>query len=218
MSSLAIIHTTPLTIQVLTPLASELLPNCELMNFLDDTILPELRKNGGDLTAVAPRWLQYAAFAEHVGADCILSACSSVGPLVERASGRVPIVRIDEPMAELAIERGQEIGVAATLPTTLNPTTELLRHKAKRAGKSIRLTPVVVDEAYRRLLKGDKAGHDEILSEKLLYLAESTDVVLLAQASMAQVVETLPEHLQAKFLTSPRLGLLYARQVMEGLA
>jgi len=38
----------------------------------------------------------------------------------------IPVVRVDEPMAEKAVQTGTRIGVAATLATTLKPTTELI--------------------------------------------------------------------------------------------
>lgn len=217
---LAIIHTTPSTIASMKQLAEELIPNCEVINFMDDSILPELRHNGGQLSAVEPRWLQYATFAEQLGATCVLSACSSVGPLVTKAqrSLGIPALRIDEVMAEEAILRGRTIGVAATLQTTLGPTTELLRDKAKQANKEVTIVPKLVSEAYERLMAGDSDGHDALLAERLQSLADATDVVVLAQASMARAVERLPESIKSHFLTSPRLGMERVASVMAGLA
>ena len=117
MTRLAIIHTTPATIDTLKALATELLPGAEVINFVDDSILPELGRNGGDLSAVVERLIAYARFAEQAGATIILEACSSVGELVTQmqAAVNVPVVRIDSAMAETAVKRGPRIGVAATL-------------------------------------------------------------------------------------------------------
>lgn len=214
---LAIIHTTPVTIEPLKGLANDILPGYQIMNFLDDTILPELLRNGGDIGAVADRWLTYARFAEQAGADCVLSACSSVGELADLANQKqsVPVLRIDEAMAQAAIRRGKRIGVAATLPTTLNPTTKLLQREADMSGIEIQLETLLAEEAYQRLMDGDKAGHDQILGDELLKLVARTDVVVLAQASMAAVVTTLPTDVQQKFLTSPRLGLERIKEIFE---
>src|SRR5690606_21076124 len=97
----------------------------------------------------------------------ILSACSSVGELVSslQDSVHVPVVRIDEAMAEAAVERGTRIGVAATLNTTLKPTMALIKQKAADAGKEIRITPLLVDSAYQKLIAGDKEAHDRLLAE-----------------------------------------------------
>ena len=216
MSKLAIIHTTPLTVDPLKALAAELLPGTEVVNFVDDSVLPQLAENGGRVAEVAPRLMQYARFAEEVGADTILSACSSVGEVAAEMARavRIPVVRIDEAMAEAAVRRGGCVGVAATLPTTLNPTLALLKAKAREAGREIDLEPLCVDAAYARLLAGDRDGHDALLADALSAVAARVDLVVLAQASMARVLSTLPGALQEKFLTSPRLGMMRVRDAL----
>lgn len=220
MKRIAIIHTTPATVEPLRALAAELLPGYEVANFVDDSILPQLAASAGDLSLVEPRLVTYARFAEGVGAQAVLEACSSVGELVARAQEviGIPMVRIDEAMAQEAIRRGQRIGVAATLETTLQPTTRLLREKAEEAGKQVSFIPLLAGEAYQRLMAGDPEGHDRILAEALSGLAGQVDVVVLAQASMARVLPWLPEPLQHKFLTSPRLAMERLRDILAGKA
>lgn len=209
MSKFAIIHTTPATLESLKALAAEVLPGWEVVNFMDDSILPQLASNGGNLAEVEPRLIQYVRFAESVGAQAVLSACSSVGEVVARAQREVsiPVIRIDEAMAEEAIRRASRIGVAATLSTTLNPTLQLLQEKALAAGKQVKLQPLLVEAAYQKLMAGDKEGHDAALVEALTGLAHLVEVVVLAQASMARVLPRLPESERGKFLSSPRSGM-----------
>ena len=220
MTKLAIIHTTPVTVDTLKALASELLPGVDVVNFVDDSILPQLIENGGDTAAVQERLTHYARFAEQVGADVILSACSSVGVLVPalREQVSIPVVRIDEAMAEQAVASGSRIGVAATLSTTLKPTMALLRRKAQEAGVEVTLEPLVVESAYQRLMAGDRDGHDTLLVEALSELAARNDVVVLAQASMARVLPRIPEDRRDRFLTSPRLGVERVKAVVEASA
>jgi Asp/Glu/hydantoin racemase len=217
MPKLAIIHTTPVTVGTLKQLAAEMLPDYTVVNFVDDSILPQLIENGGNLSEVQDRVTQYAHFAEQVGADIILSACSSVGELVAtmREQVNIPVVRIDEAMAEEAVRKGSNIGVAATLSTTLRPTMQLIQRKAEEAGREINLTPRLVDAAYARLMAGDAEGHDALLSAALEELAAQVDVVVLAQASMARVLSRLPEGLRDKFLTSPQLGMQRVKTTVE---
>jgi glutamate racemase len=217
MTRLAIIHTSPATLDPLKALAAELLPGVDVINFVDDSILPQLARNGGNVDEVADRLVHYARFAEQAGADVILNACSSVGEVVaaERAAVSVPVVRIDEPLAEAAVQRGPLIGVAATLATTLNPTLRLLQAKAGSAGQAVSLRPRLIDSAYARLMAGDKDGHDDLLVSALSDLARECDVVVLAQASMARVLPRLPEAERAKVLSSPRLGLQAVQQVLQ---
>lgn len=218
-AKLAIIHTTPLTVEPLGALAGELLPDVTVVNFVDDSVLPQLAENGGLVAEVAPWLEQYSRFAEEVGATVILSACSSVGELAPtlRRAVKIPVVRIDEAMAEEAVRRGEHIGVAATLQTTLRPTLALLREKAHAAGREVRLEPLCVDAAYGRLIAGDREGHDALLAEALQALAEGVEVVVLAQASMARVLPKLPGALQDKFLSSPRLGMLQVRDALSAV-
>jgi Asp/Glu/hydantoin racemase len=217
MTRLAIIHTTPATVEPLKALAAQVLPGWGVVNFVDDSILPQLAENGGDVSQVEARLVTYARFAAEVGADVILEACSSVGEVVEKMQEAVdvPVVRIDEAMAEVAVAeagvsaggRPARIGVAATLATTLEPTMRLLRQKAGAAGVRVELVPELVAAAYRRLADGDREGHDTVLAEALAGLAGRADVIVLAQASMARVLPRLPHKLQAKFWSSPGLAL-----------
>lgn len=209
MSKLAIIHTTPATVESMKALAAEVLPGCDLVNFVDDSILPQLASNGGDLREVEERLIHYARFAEQVGADVILEACSSVGEVVTKmqAAVSIPIVRIDEAMAEEAVQRGNRLGVAATLKTTLAPTARLLQAKAAAAGRQVEITPLLIEGAYQKLMAGDREGHDTLLIEKLQDLARDMDVVVLAQASMARVLPGIPEAERSKFMSSPRLAM-----------
>ena len=209
MTKLAIIHTTPVTIEMLKRLAEEKLPGYEIINLVDDSILPELSINGGDVSNVQERLIQYAKNAERAGAKVILNACSSVGEVVSlmRQEVAIPVVRIDEAMVECAVKTGDRICVVATLPTTLNPTIRLIQEKAKVLGKEVQIQSVLAEEAYARLILGDKDGHDEALEKVLVQLVEGTDVVVLAQASMARVVEKLPTEKRGHFITSPILGM-----------
>jgi len=220
MTKLAIIHTTSATVDSMKALATEILPGFELVNFADDSILPQLGQNGGNLTEVEERLIHYARFAEQVGANVILEACSSVGEVVAKMQSAVsiPIVRIDEGMAEQAVQRGEHLGVAATLPTTLEPTTRLLRAKADRAGRQVEITPLLIEGAYQKLIAGDRQGHDNLLVEKLQELARTVDVVVLAQASMARVLPRLSVANQDKILVSPRLAMEAVKNVIASLS
>ncbi len=206
---LAVIHTTTVTVDAIKSLAADIMPGTQVINFIDDSILPLLAENGGDVGAVEERLITYARFAEQSGADAILEACSSVDELVAamRLNVSIPVVRIDEAMAERAVRSVSRIGVAATLGTTLRPTLALLRTKAQEAGREVELTPLLVSEAYRKLIAGDREGHDNTLAAALMMLAASVDLVVLAQASMARVLQLMPDTLQSKFLSSPRLAV-----------
>jgi hypothetical protein len=120
---IVVIHTSPATVEIFGRLLREQLPAARFSNILDDSILPELRDNGGDIAAFAPRWEGYARTARALGADISLKACSSIGELcapVEQALG-LPAVRVDAALAREAIQRaghGGRVAVVATLRST----------------------------------------------------------------------------------------------------
>ena len=215
---LAIIHTTPVTIEPLKKLAEKYLTNYEVVNFLDDTILPCLLSTGGNIEKIEHKLIQYSIFAKEAEADIILFACSSVGEVAIKAEQKVaiPVVRIDEAMAEQAVHQGNKIAVIATLSTTLNPTVALLKQKADQFNKNNQILTVLADEAYSALMEGDKERHDTILANEISRLAEVSDVVVLAQASMARVLAHLSEEVKVKCLTSPELGIQRILEVMNG--
>ena len=67
--TVAVIHTSPATVEIFSRLLAAQLPQARVINMLDDSVLPQLRDNGADLSAVAPRWRQYARIARELGAD-----------------------------------------------------------------------------------------------------------------------------------------------------
>lgn len=219
MPRIAVIHTSPVTVEILRPLILESMPDAEIVNTVDESLLAQLLENGGDANALQDQVLRHATEAERAGADIILSACSTLGPLasVLRDHLSIPVVRIDDAMAEEAVRCGSRIGVAATIWTTMEPTTALLRQKAADAGREITLTPRLVDSAFQRLAAGDSAGHDELLVEALIELARGVDVVVLAQASMSRVLPKLPTEIQGQFLTSPRLSVERVKAALESV-
>ena len=218
MKKFAIIHTTPVTVGLLRDLAGELLPGWEVVDYVDDTILPKLASNGGVLEDVIEKLERFAGIAEESGAAGILNACSSVGEAVQRMAQvvSIPVVRIDEAMAEEAVRRGRRIGIAATVATTLNPTRRLIQAKAASLGVDVDLEPILISEAYQKLVAGDRDGHDRVLTTALEELVQRADSVVLAQASMIRVLPKLPEETRYKFLSSPRSGMLKLKKVLEG--
>jgi Asp/Glu/hydantoin racemase len=215
MPILTILHTTLATTLFLPPLAAEILPGVTVRNIVDDTILPQMLQSGGDLVLVQERVVQYFHYAAQAGSDIILCACSSIGEIVPIAQKfiNVPIMRIDEPMADEAVHRANKIGVAATLRTTLEPTTRLILRKAQEDEKEINIKSCLIEEAYQRLIAGDPQGHDRLLVDHLEKFSAETDLIVLAQASMARVLPQLPLQVAERVLTSPRMGLERARDL-----
>jgi Asp/Glu/hydantoin racemase len=127
----------------------------------------------------------------------------------------VPVLRVDQPMADQAVLIGARIGVIATLPTTLEPTADLIERRAQKAGKRIELTSMLCEGAFEALMSGDAPRHDATVAQALKELSSKVDVIVLAQASMARVVEGLaPEERRVPVLASPALAVDYLATVL----
>ena len=213
MKKIGLIHTTQATVSSLTTLAKEVIGNVEVVNILDDSILGDM-KEGGHEEAVRKRWLMYAGILEELGVDAVVSACSTVGAMAEEADRLlgIPVYRIDEAMIEAAIRIGTRISVLATLNSTLEPTVDLLKRKG---GNGLELRVVLVEGAYEALMSGDREEHNRRIREAVSGEMEHSQVMLLAQASMAGALEGIAEEDQRKILTSPRLGMEKLKQDLE---
>jgi Asp/Glu/hydantoin racemase len=218
---IALIHTSPSMIPVFKTLTTELLPAAPAVttfNMVDESLLCDIIARGCCPPATAKRLVGHVLAAEQAGADFILVTCSSMGRAVEasRALVAAPVLRVDEAMADEAVAKGKRIGVIATLPSTLEPTAALIASTAAAAGKSIELKTVVVEHAFEAVMSGDGARHDTLVSAELRKLAKTVDVIVLAQASMARVVDALPaEEKPVPILSSPRAAITRLASLLQ---
>jgi Asp/Glu/hydantoin racemase len=215
--TLALIHTSATLVPVFADLCSKYLPNIKLFNIVDDSLIKNTIACGELTASTSKRVVNYAASAQEAGADFILFTCSSIGAAVETAAtlSDVPVLRVDQPMADMAVQTGKRIGVIATLSTTLEPTSDLVRRRAIVAGKEIELTSVLCDGAFDALMSGDAATHDAMVANALKELVTKVDVVLLAQASMARVVDSLEESdKKIPILASPINAIKYLASIL----
>lgn len=215
--TLALIHTSATLVPVFAQLCKAKLPQVDTFNIVDDSLVRAIGARGSLTADIARRVEAYVTSAEAGGADYILVTCSSIGAAVEASApfSAVPVLRVDQPMADLAVQTGRRIGVIATLPTTLNPTADLVRRRAALAGKEIELTSRLCAGAFEALMGGDTATHDTLVAAALRELSAQVDVIVLAQASMARVVETLAAaDRRIPILASPPLAIDHLATVL----
>ncbi len=215
--TLGLIHTSATLVPVFAQLCRERLPGVEVFNLADDSLIKDVIRHNQLTPTTARRVVQHVASAAEAGADFILVTCSSIGRAVETAAGlvNVPVLRVDQPMADRAVQTGRRIGVIATLPTTLEPTADLIQRRAQKAGRAVELTSRLCEGAFDALMSGDAVAHDTLVATALRELAGQVEVIVLAQASMARVVETLPpEDRRGPILSSPQLAMDYLATVL----
>jgi Asp/Glu/hydantoin racemase len=217
MRTLGLIHTSATLVPIFQRLCKAKLSGVETFNIADDSLIKDVIRRGELTPKTARRVVEHVASAEAAGADYILVTCSSIGRAVETAAGLagVPVLRVDQPMADRAVQAGRRVGVIATLPTTLEPTADLIQRRAAKANKQIQLVSRLCEGAFDALMSGDGAKHDGLVASALKELASQVEVVVLAQASMARVVDGLPpEEKRIPVLASPPLAIDYLATVL----
>jgi Asp/Glu/hydantoin racemase len=216
--TLGLVHTSATLVPVFAELCNKYLPGIKVFNIVDDSLIKNTIACGELTPSTSKRVVNYAASAQEAGADFILFTCSSIGPAVETAATLtgVPVLRVDQPMADKAVQMGKRIGVIATLSTTLKPTSDLVKRRAIVAGKEIELVAVLCEGAFDALMSGDAATHDKKVGEALKQLSTKVDVILLAQASMARVVDTLNDaEKKVPILASPPIAMEYLATILN---
>lgn len=216
-SNLALVHTVPALVDTFETLFEARAPGVHLQHVVDEGLLQRTIERGRlgddvreDLAAIVAR--------VRGEADLVLVTCSTLGPAVDAlaATPGPPVLRVDEAMGREALRLGARIGVLATLTSTLEPTVHLL----ERLGPGRAGTPEVVAQlcegAFEAVRAGDGDRHDQLVRAGLDRLLErGVDVVVLAQASMARVVETLDPPPPVPVLSSPALAVDHAVSRLE---
>ncbi|MBC2664206.1 Asp/Glu/hydantoin racemase [Novosphingobium flavum] len=221
MPTLGLIHNSPMLAAVFNEIAARVMPDdVKLLHFVDESTIKNTIAAGYLQKSTMRQVIRLVGSAFDAGCDVAMVTCSSIGRAVDMAAELYdqPVLRVDRAMADKAIATGRRIGVVATLPTTLGPTAELIRRVAMEQGRDIEIVEHLCEGAFDAVMAGDGATHDRIVGEGLTRGMEGVDAIVLAQASMARVVASLPEGaVQAPVYSSPELGMQRAAEVLAGL-
>lgn len=215
--SLGLIHTVSGLVPVFTDLLRIHLPDWQPFNIVDETLLKSTIRAGRLEVPTMRRLAGHVWAAEDLGAEAVLVTCSSIGPAVDAARSMcaVPLVRVDAGMVEEALNTGRRIGVLATLSTTLEPTADLVTACAARRGVDVVVESHLCEGAFEALSAGNRDAHNARIREGLRALAGSVDVVILAQASMADALDDATRaSAEVPVLSSPELGVRHLRSLL----
>jgi len=219
LTKVAVLHTSFVFVTVepvITDLITDLVPDVEILHFVDSDVLATVVREQGISEQSEQRMVHLAQAAEAAGADVIFSACSSLGPTLDAAQRavHVPVVKIDEAMAIKATEY-ERVGVLATVPTTLGPTSDLIGVKAMELNRSPQITRRLCEGAFDVLMNGDRHGHDELVVAQARELGKGVDVIVLAQASMQRLKDRLEKETGLPVLSSPRMGVEFLAETVR---
>lgn len=190
-------------------LAAEYIPEADHFHIVDESVLNDALEASELTPDINQRICSQLVLAEDAGADLILDTCSSTSPAVDiaRQIVDVPILKIDDPMTETAVERGDHITVLATAASTLDPSTDLVRRKANQQGTSVTIRSELIEGALDAREHGKQDEHDQKITDRTLELADETDVIILAQASMSHLAPDLSKRVSVPVLSSPDMAM-----------
>ena len=216
MPKIGVIHTTRVSVQLLRDAFAQAAPEVELMDLLHDGLLTEVMRAGGLTPAIMRVLCRHVVSMADLGCDAVLAACSSVseGFDVARALVSIPVIKIDEAMADEAVRSAERIAVVATVKTTLDPTARLIQRTGVERNRAVRLDIRLVPGAFEALVGGDAALHDQKVLAEVRDAARTADLVVLAQASMSRLLPVLGPDVRVPVLTSPGLAV---QRVLEAV-
>ena len=107
----------------------------------------------------------------------------------------IPVVSIDIPMMEEAVNNGGKILVISTHGPTVKNTQMLLEETARDMGKQVSYTGASVEKAFELLGEGKIIEHNELIANAICESQKKTDigVVVLAQLSMSVFSLSYPD-------------------------
>ena len=219
--TLGIIHAVNLTIKAMQPFIDEYIPDIPVMHLCDDTIQ---RDNISAGAGVIPKhnyakFVQYCHNLQEAEVHAILLACSTFNYAAELARPLIdiPILQIDRPMMERAVDDGRRIGMLATLATTVPSSERLLRIVAQEKKKDIEIKTVLRAEAFKAIEKGDRDTHNSILLEEIEKLSNDVDAIVMAQLSMSALAPVLGKT-RVPVYNSGSTGFARVREVLSAAA
>ena len=174
----------------------ERVPGVQVEFITDSTLLKDVRAAGGPTQAVIDRMTLYARAAEISGADLIVNSCSTVGEVADiyAQEVRIPVMKIDRPMAEEAVALGTKIALIATVETTLGPSQRLIESIGAARGRVMKCTQYLQNEAWDALHAGHPEEHNRILLSAIRELdTMGYDAIVMAQVSMRALLPELKD-------------------------
>jgi len=209
-TTIGFLHTADVHVATFRHLVVELAPDRRDIHLVDAELLQDAISRGVDDDVEARLRARLHELAA-AGPSVIICTCSTLSGHAERmASGLpVPVLRIDRPMAEVAVAEGRRIAVLAAVESTLGPTRKLLQESADAAGVKVELIGAPCLDAWPLFVNGEQDQYLGRIVEHARHLAVDVDVIVLAQASMAPAADLLRD-LQIPVLTSPRAAVARA--------
>lgn len=216
--TVGLVHAVIPAIEPVKTAFGQLAPDIKVVNILDEGLLTEIERRGSITPGLVRRLTQDVALAEDAGAELVLLTCTAYSPVVDEVQKQsdIPVLKIDELMVRDALGRAKKIGLVATVPAGLNMQRQLIDQIATEMGREVELDAVLKPEAFQALSCGNREEHDRIVLEEVERLAETNELVMLAQASMGHLASKVPASVSVPVLSSPTLAVQKVKELLDG--
>ncbi|ADO83860.1 aspartate/glutamate racemase family protein [Ilyobacter polytropus] len=210
---IALIHTTVNSMSPIIKAFNKIDATIELMNFLDEGLMSDLKKNSPIEFFMLKRIITMAENAEKSGADGILLACSAFSPYVDVIKDfvNIPLLSADMAMLEKVVSMGGKIGVLTTIEAARSTTLQLIKELGDKNKTTVEVEGEIVYNAFDELKNGNKNQHDRLIQNKIKEFSSKYDVIVLAQMSMNGALESL-DPCNKPIFSSPEIS---ARKILE---
>ncbi len=187
MTNIAILHTVQQSIGILNKKIKDKYQDVNIINILDDSILPALASKEASAEEIYLKLQQYCEFAIKAHAQYILIACATICPFADYVKNKldIPIIRIDEAMADFIAKEKHNIHIIGTINSSLKALPDLIKQKAG----NVRISCEVVKTINSVLEEERIAFRNKRIYESILNTQENTDCIVFTQVSLSNIVQ-----------------------------
>jgi len=202
----AVINASAATMSPVSSAFAEGFPSADVWHLLDDRLVRDAERQGGLTGPLRERMTSLIGYAVDAGADAVQLACSMYGPVAGAVSHPVPVLASDQAMFDEVGRLGvSRVTVLASLEPAAKDSRERLRAKLTASGLDTTVATVVVAAAKEASDAGDMERLGRVLADAARAL-DDTDVVVLAQYSLAPVVAQVADAVGVPVLSGPHLA------------
>jgi hypothetical protein len=212
------LHTSALHTETFERLVRQADATVGTVTIVDESLLEDARVHGAQSDRVRVGINSALDRLVESGVRTIVCTCSTIAGQAELEGRKrsIDVMRVDRPLAEAAVAAGRRISVLVSLESTVGPTTSLIAEVAALHNIDVDMTVRLCEGAWQCFDAGDLDGYLTIVAAECDAVAETSDVIVLAQASMAGASHRCTT--QVPVMSSPQLAVDAALSVGRSLS
>lgn len=213
---IVLIHATKLAIDPVETAARTHWSEVETVSVLDEALSID-RAQSQELTPdLVQRIIDLTRYAESARADGVLFTCSAFGDAIDKASrsSPIPVMKPNEAMFDQAFAYGERATMIYTFASAADGMQEEFKAAAIEKQSQAILKTVACTSALTAKKAGDDKTHDRLIAQAAADVTD-TDVILLAQFSMASAASAVRNKVSVPVLTSPEAAILEMRRRLD---